>query len=95
MRVVNQAAGCRVVDVAVARFAASRSWASSAFEQFVVGTRVVVRSGPAMMGHAALMVARCTACGADKQPQPAVSVRSRIAIADNGNVVEEQGGGRG
>jgi len=47
------------------------------------------------MGHAALMVARCTACGADKQLQPAVSVRSRIAIADNGNVVEEQGGGRG
>jgi len=42
------------------------------------------------MGHAALMVARCTACGADKQLQPAVSVRSRIAIADNGNVVEEQ-----
>jgi len=47
------------------------------------------------MGHAAHMVARCTARGADKQPQRAVSVRSRIAIADNGNVVEEQGGGRG
>jgi len=47
------------------------------------------------MGHAALMVARCTVCGADKQLQPAVSVRSRIAIADNGNVVEEQGGGGG
>jgi len=82
----------------VATLAASRSSARAVqnFELFVVGTRVVELSGPAMaVRHAAHAVARCTARGADKQSGRTVSVRRQVAIADNGFVDDEQGGGRG
>jgi len=42
------------------------------------------------MGHAAHAVARCTPPGADKQSAREASVRSRVAIADDGDVVDEQ-----
>jgi len=59
--VVNQAAGCRVVVRGRDARGVTVLGEQCFLEQFVVGARVVVRSGPAMMGHAALMVARC--CG--------------------------------
>ena len=43
-----------------------------------------------MVNHAAYTVARCTPPGADKQSGPTVSVRARIAVADDGDVVDEQ-----
>ena len=42
------------------------------------------------MSHAAHAIARCTPPGADKQSGPTVSVRSRVSIADDGDVVDEQ-----
>ena len=43
-----------------------------------------------MVSHAAHAIARCTPPGADKQSGPTVSVRSRVSIADDGDVVDEQ-----
>ena len=42
------------------------------------------------MNHAAHAVARCTPPGADKQSGRTVSVRPWVAVADDGDVVDEQ-----
>ncbi|AAC82912.1 unknown (plasmid) [Halobacterium salinarum NRC-1] len=76
---------------AVSTPAASRSWANCSFSNCSWSALVSsCGSGPGMVSHAAHAVARCTPPGADKQSGVTASVRSRVAIADDGDVVDEQ-----